>query len=197
MDKSNKIEAYFTEDHHYKKEIGILRELVLKCQLEETFKWSFPTYTIEGKNVLSVCKFKNHFGLWFFNGVFLTDKNKVLENAQEGKTKAMRHWKFHTENEIDKNLVLSYIKEAIINQKAGKVLSPTKSTTQIPTPEALLLELDKNNNLKNAYNALSAYKQKEFNEYIVSAKREATKLKRLEKIIPIILEGKGLNDKYR
>ena len=113
MEKGNKVEAYFIEDHLFKKEITILRNLALKCDLEETFKWSFPTYTLKGKNVLSICKFKRHFGIWFFNGVFLKDKNKVLENAQEGKTKAMRHWKFKTKNDIDKSLILSYIKEAI------------------------------------------------------------------------------------
>ena len=197
MEKAEKVEAYFTEEHQFKKEIAALRELVLKYDLEETFKWSFPTYTLDGKNVLSICKFKKHFGIWFFNGVFLTDKNKVLENAQEGKTKAMRQWKFKTKNDIDESLVITYIKEAIENQKAGKVVSPKKSTTQIPIPEALLAEFKKDAKLKAAYEALTAYKQKEFNEYIVTAKREATKLKRLEKIIPIILEGKGLNDKYR
>ena len=53
MEKGNKVEAYFIEDHLFKKEITILRNLALKCDLEETFKWSFPTYTLKGKNAVS------------------------------------------------------------------------------------------------------------------------------------------------
>ena len=104
MEKSEKVAKYYEEDHQFKNAISELRDLVLKSELEETFKWSFPTYTINNKNVLSICKFKNHFGIWFFNGVFLKDEKGILENAQEGKTKAMRHWKFSSIEEIDKKL---------------------------------------------------------------------------------------------
>jgi len=79
MDKSEKVEAYFAEEHQYKKAIGNLRDLVLKTELQETFKWMFPTYTLANKNVLALCKFKGHFGIWFFNGVFLSDPKNILE----------------------------------------------------------------------------------------------------------------------
>lgn len=198
MDKAAKIEAYFEEEHQYKKAIGTLREIVLKTPLEETFKWMFPTYTLQNKNVLAICKFKNHFGIWFFNGVFLTDPLNVLQNAQEGKTKAMRHWKFTDELDLDTNQVLAYVNEAIVNQKNDRVLYPTKKSTEhIETPALLKEALDKNEKLKTAYQNFSEYKRKEFNEYISTAKQEKTKLKRLEKILPMIQDGVGLNDKYR
>ncbi len=199
MDKAAKIEAYYEEEHHYKNAIGKLRELVLKTELEETFKWMFPTYTLKNKNVLSICKFKNHFGIWFFNGVFLSDPFNALENAQEGKTKAMRHWKFTAEADIDFKQVLSYVNEAIDNQKNGRVLPPTrkKVSKYSETPDLLKEALDKNKKLETAYQGLSDYKRKEFNEYIIEAKQEKTKLRRLEKILPMIAEGIGLNDKYR
>ncbi|WP_394970637.1 YdeI family protein [uncultured Croceitalea sp.] len=197
MDKSEKVEAYYEEEHHYKNAIGILRGLVLKTKLEETYKWMFPTYTLEGKNVLSICKFKGHFCIWFFNGVFLTDSNNVLRNAQDGKTKAMRQWKFTEENQIDKKAILGYISEAIDNQKNGRISYPSKTSKPIAIPELLLTEFKKNKQLKNAYNTLTTYKQKEFNEHIATAKQEKTKLRRLEKIIPMILAGEGLSDKYR
>ncbi|NKI32964.1 YdeI/OmpD-associated family protein [Croceivirga thetidis] len=198
MDKAAKIEAYFEEEHEFKKAIGTLREIILKTPLEETFKWMFPTYTLQNKNVLAICKFKNHFGIWFFNGVFLTDPLNVLENAQEGKTKAMRHWKFSNEYDIDPNQVMAYVNEAIINQKNNRVLTPTKkSTKHIETPELLMEAFKKNAKLKKAYQNFSEYKRKEFNEYISTAKQEKTKLKRLEKILPMIEDGIGLNDKYR
>ena len=197
MNRSEKVEAYFAEEHHYKKAIGILRDLALKTDLEETFKWLFPTYTVNNKNVLSICKFKNHFGIWFFNGVFLNDPNNVLENAQEGKTKAMRHWKFHSLEDINETQVLGYIREAIENQKNHRVLAPSKSTKKVAIPELLAKKLDNDKKLKLAFYKMSDYKQKEFNEHITSAKQEKTKLRRLEKIIPMILRGEGLSDRYR
>jgi uncharacterized protein YdeI (YjbR/CyaY-like superfamily) len=197
MDKFEKVEAYFEEEHHYKKAIGILRDLALKTELEETFKWMFPTYTLDNKNVLALCKFKGHFGIWFFNGVFLSDPNNVLKNAQEGKTKAMRHWKFQSIDDINEKDVLAYVKEAIDNQKNGRVLAPSKSSKKVIIPELFSKKLSENKELKLAFETLSNYKQKEFYEYIETAKQEKTKISRLEKIIPMILDGIGLNDKYR
>ena len=198
MDKAAKIEAYFEEEHRYKEAIGTLREIVLKTALEETFKWMFPTYTLKNKNVLAICKFKNHFGIWFFNGVFLTDPLNVLQNAQEGKTKAMRHWKFTSEADIDTNQVLAYINEAITNQENNRILPPTKKSSGHSEIPMLLKEaLQKSKKLEVAYQGFSEYKRKEFHEYISTAKQEKTKLKRLKKIIPMIEGGIGLNDKYR
>ena len=123
---------------------------------------------------------------------------KILENAQEGKTKTMRHWKFKSLGEIDKSKVCKYITEAIENQKKGLQLSTKKKKKEkITIPTELMLEFDKNNILKNAFEKLSYSKQKEYTEYITLAKQEKTKLFRLTKIIPLILNGKGLNDHYR
>jgi len=199
MDKSEKVEHYYAEEHHYKNGIATLRDLVLKTELKETFKWMFPTYTLKNKNVLAICKFKNHFGIWFFNGVFLRDEKKVLENAQEGKTHAMRHWKFTSEDEIDKIVVRAYMQEAIENQRKGIELRPTKKKkpTKVEIPNELKEAFVKDSKIKEAFQKLTPYKQNEYSEYISGAKQEKTKISRLEKILPLILEGKGLNDRYR
>lgn len=197
MEKAEKVERYYREEHHFSEAIGKLRGLALKTGMEETYKWMFPTYTLEGKNVLSICKFKKHFGIWFFNGVFLQDKKQVLENAQERKTQAMRHWKFYSINDIDENRVSGYMLEAIENQKNGRVLVPTKKkATKKPVPKLLKEALSKNTNASKAFKKLSLYNQNEYAEYIANAKQEKTKLSRLEKILPMISEGNGLNDMY-
>ncbi len=198
MERAEKVERYYSEEHQFSKAIGKLRDLVLKTGMEETYKWMFPTYTLDGKNVLSICKFKKHFGIWFFNGVFLKDEKQVLENAQEGKTQAMRHWKFHSIDDIDETAVLSYMYEAIDNQKNGRVLVTTKKkATKKPVPKLLIDALAKNKSAAMAFKELSPYNQNEYAEYIVTAKQEKTKLSRLKKILPMIAEGKGLNDRYR
>ncbi|WP_282161325.1 DUF1801 domain-containing protein [Ulvibacterium marinum] len=119
MDNSKKVETYFQENHLFKEGIATLRNLAHKTEATETFKWHAPVYTINNKNVFWIARFKNHFGLGFFNGVLLSDPKKVLENAQEGKTFGMRHWKFTKNDEIDEEGVLDYMLEALENQKKG------------------------------------------------------------------------------
>lgn len=76
-------------------------------------------YTINNKNVVSIGAFKSHCGIWFFQGALLNDAHRVLQNAQEGKTKAMRQWRFNKDSTIDAELIHLYVQEAIENEKKG------------------------------------------------------------------------------
>ena len=193
----SKADSYFEKEQPYKLEIAVLREIALSTELEETVKWGAPVYTVNNKNVMGIMAFKSHFGLWFFNGVYMSDPENVLENAQEGKTKAMRHWKFYSGDAIDKSLVREYMLEAIENQKRGLELKPERKKTETSIPELLKNALDANSELKSNFEGLTPYKQREYCEYIGTAKQEKTKTTRLEKILPMIAEGIGMNDKYR
>ena len=198
MEKQEKLDKFYNEPHHFKNEVAELRTLALACRMTETYKCSFPNYMVDNKNIIAINKFKNHFGIWFFNGVFLSDQKKVLENAQEGKTMAMRHWKFITLEGIDKKDVTSYINEAIENQKKGlQVKVEKKAKTKIVIPVHLSIALENNDDIKTAFNKLTYSKQKDYAEYIATAKQEKTKLSRLEKIVPLILAGKGIHDQYK
>lgn len=193
----SKADTYFEKEQPFKDEIAILREVALSTELEETVKWGAPVYTVNSKNVMGIMAFKSHFGLWFFNGVYLSDPENVLENAQEGKTRAMRHWKFRSQEEIDKSLIREYMLEAIENQKKGLVIKPERKKAATVIPELLKQALNKNATLKNNFEDLTPYKQREYCEYIATAKQEKTKVSRLEKILPMIEEGVGMNDRYR
>lgn len=197
MKKIYSVEEYIEENAHFADALILLRKIITSTELIETVKWSAPVYTINGKNVLGLGAFKNHFGIWFFNGVFLKDTNNLMVNAQENKTKALRQMRFESETEIDKNIVLTYIKEAIENQKLGKEIKPERTKKETVIPEELKEVLINNKDLNTHFKTLSPYKQREYCEYIQSAKREATKQTRIEKIKPMILKGIGLNDKYK
>lgn len=192
-----KVTAYIEKQTTWKEELTLLRSILLKLPVEETVKWGAPTYTFEGKNVVGLAGFKNYFGLWFFQGALLKDPQKVFINAQEGKTKAMLQWRFTSIKEVDKNLIKEYVLEAIENQKQGRVIKPQRNTKPLVIPELLQKELDNNLALKEKFEAFSLSHKREYANYISEAKREATKLKRLEKIVPMILESVGLHDKYR
>lgn len=177
------------------KELELLKSIANRTGLTETVKWGGIAYTYNGKNVIGIGGFNDFFTIWFFKGVFLKDDNKILVNAQEGVTKSLRQWRFTTKGEVNEKLVLAYINEAIEIEKAGLAVTPEKKPLIIP--ERLQAELDSSLELAKAFANFSPYKQKEFAEAIATAKQEKTLLARLEKIKLLILEGSGLNDKYR
>ena len=173
-----------------------IQQVVNETELVKEFKWGGDIYTFNKKNVLAFSGFKNHFALWFHNGVFLKDQYKVLVNANEEKTKALRQWRFNSADEIDVEKVREYVLEAIQLVKDGKEIKPQKSVPK--EVDGILKEtLNQNNKLFTSFKALTSGRQKEYIEYIDEAKQEKTKISRIEKIKPMILEGKGLNDKYR
>jgi len=192
-----KIDAYFEKPSAWKKGMIRLREIVKCTELKEDFKWNFPVYTVNGKNVIGLGRTKKYMGIWFFQGVFLKDKAGLLINAQEGKTKALRQLRFTSEGDIDESLLLSYLEEAIQNQKEGKEIKPVRNTSAVIVPDELLAAFLETKQLKIAFEALSLSKQREYAEHIGSAKQETTRLRRLQKCVPMINEGVGLHDKYK
>lgn len=194
---TDKITAYIEKNAHWKTELMLLRKLMLQTGMEETVKWGGPVYMASnGQNVLGLGGFKHHFCIWFFQGALLKDNHKKLLNAQEGKTSAMLQWRFENIDEVDEKLVLAYAKEALTNAEANKKVVPKKKTI-VETPIELEEAIKNDKQLKSQFEALTPYKQKEYKEHIGSAKQEKTRIARLEKCIPMILAGKGLNDKYK
>lgn len=178
-------------------ELNMLRSIVAKTELEEMTKWGGPVYTLNKKNVLGLGGFKDYVALWFWNGVFLKDPAKHLIQANRGVTRGLRQWRFTSKAEIERNdkLILQYIQEAIANEKAGLSIKPEKKQTVIT--DFFKTQLDADQEFATAFAAFTPGKQREFLEYVDSAKRDQTKAARIEKIKPMVLNGIGLNDKYR
>ncbi|AHW61087.1 Uncharacterized conserved protein YdeI, YjbR/CyaY-like superfamily, DUF1801 family [Draconibacterium orientale] len=174
----------------------ILRDLLRSTELSETIKWGAPCYTINGKNVIGLGVFKEHVAIWFFQGALLKDEAKVLFNAQNDKTKALRQWRFVTVDDLDAEMIIAYANEAISNEKQNKRVKIIRNKKLIIPPE-LKEALNQDNHLKLSFQEFSPGKQREFANYIAQAKQVKTKQSRLNKIIPMINNNIGLNDKYR
>ena len=196
MKSFNTVEEYILNAPAGKEILIVLRELLLTTELTETVKWGAPVYTINDKNVVGIGAFKSYAGLWFYQGLFLNDKAGVLINASEGVTKALRQWRFSSVDEIDDELVLQYVLEAIQNQKEGKELKPDREKPLI-IPGELQDALNLDDELNDCFSRFTTGKKREFAEYVTSVKQAETRKKRIEKIIPLILDNIGLNDKYR
>ncbi|SDS04735.1 Uncharacterized conserved protein YdeI, YjbR/CyaY-like superfamily, DUF1801 family [Polaribacter sp. KT25b] len=195
--KNSKVDEYISKKENWRKELELLRSVFSDLPVDETIKWGAPTYVFNNKNIVGLAAFKEYCGLWFFQGALLNDKHKVFINAQEGKTKAMLQWRFYNLEEINAALIKTYVLEAIENIKLGKEIKVDRSKKEIIIPDELNNKFSEKEELKSKFENFTNSKQREFCEYISSAKRENTKQTRLKKIIPLILNGTGLYDKYK
>lgn len=198
MEKPSSPEAYIAAaPDHWRDRLIELREIMHEhSALTEAIKWAFPVYSLGKKNVASIFHTKGYVGVWFTQGALLRDPDNRLVNASPGKTVAQRQLRFGPTEPVDTELVRGFLAQAVENQQMGLELKPAPASAP-EIPGLLRDALATDASLKAAYEKFPPYKQREFCESIAEAKREATKLRRLEKAIEYIREGKGLSDKYR
>jgi len=190
------VEDYLDGHVEWRPLLERLRNIMNACEVEETVKWGQPCYTHAGKNVAGIGAFKEFVSVWFFQGALLRDEQGVLVNAQEGRTRAMRQWRFQAVEEIDEPLLRAYVDESIENQRQGKEIKAEKKKP-VEVPDELAGALAEDREAGDRFDALTPGKQREYTEYIAEAKRAETRARRLEKILPMIRAGHGLNDKYK
>lgn len=196
MKKATTADDYFRDAALWRDELLALRKLLLASGLKEEIKWGGPCYTHEGENVVGLGAFKSYFGLWFFQGALLKDAERALVNAQEGKTRAMRQWRMTSKKDIRPALIKRYVAEAKALADAGTKIAPQKAKAVV-TPKELKSALAADKAVEAAFEKMSPACRREYADYVGSAKQEATRLRRVEKILPMIRAGGGLNDKYR
>ncbi len=196
MKRAKSVDEYIADAGSWKSELVRLREILRSTELEEDVKWGGPCYTYNGKNVVGMAGFKSYFGLWFHQGALLKDQKKVLMNAQEGRTKALRQWRMQTAKDIKPTIIKSYVREAIKLAEEGKQIAPARKKPLVVPPE-LKKALGANKQAGEKFKNMRLGLQREYADYIADAKREDTKLRRLENIMPMIKAGSGLHDRYR
>jgi len=196
MRRASSVDDYIAHANHWQAELSRLCEILRATSLTEEVKWGAPCYTWNSKNIVGVGAFKSYFGLWFHQGAVLGDDKKVLINAQEGKTKALRQWRMTSAGEIKPTIIKRYVREAIANAEAGREIKAERGKT-VEIPYELANAMRRQKGASAAFRELSPGRQREYAEYIASAKHDETKRNRIAKILPMIVNGLGLNDKYR
>jgi len=189
-----KVDFYFTKAKTWQEELEQLRMILLDCGLTEELKWGVPSYTFEKRNIVLIHVFKEYCALLFFKGALLNDAKGILIQ-QTKNVQAARQIRFTNVREIVKMkpILKAYIYEAVEVEKAGLKVS-FKKTTEFTIPEELQNKLDRIPALKTAFKALTPGRQRAYILYFSAAKQSKTRGARVEKCMPQILNGKGLND---
>jgi len=189
-----KVDFYFDKEKKWQKEIEKLRKIILDCGLSEELKWGCPCYTWQGTNIVLIHVFKEYCALLFFKGALLKDTDGILIQQTEN-VQAARQVRFTSLKEVAKleRVLKAYIFQAIEVEKAG-VKVKLKKTAEYQIPDEFKKKLDKSATLKKAFHALTPGRQRGYLLHFSSPKQSKTREQRVEKYIPLILKGKGLND---
>ncbi len=189
-----KVTWFFEKETQWKDAYAKLRSIILECGLIEELKWGVPCYTFENKNIVLIHGFKNYCALLFHKGVLLSDPENILIQ-QTIHVQAARQIRFISEDEIEelKLVVKNYIYEALEIEKSG-ISIPLKNTSEIEIVNEFKDALGNNKHLKKAFAALTPGRQRAYLIHFLQAKQSQTRQSRIEKNIPNILIGKGLNE---
>ena len=189
-----KVDFYFNKETRWQEEIEKLRTIVLDCGLNEELKWGCPCYTFQKSNIVLIHVFKEYCALLFFKGALLKDEKGILIQQTEN-VQAARQARFTNVKEIVKETATlkTYIHQAIEVEKAGLKVE-LKKTQEFPMAEEFQDKLKKMPSLKKAFEALTPGRQRGYLLHFSAPKQSATRESRIEKSIPQILDGKGLNE---
>jgi uncharacterized protein YdeI (YjbR/CyaY-like superfamily) len=189
-----RVNAFLSMAKNWKEEFEKLRDIVLDCELTEDFKWMHPCYTFQNKNIVLIHGFKEYCALLFHKGALLKDPHGILIQQTEN-VQAARQIRFTNVQEIDEmQLILkTYIDEAIEVEKAGLEVDYKKNTEYV-IPEELQNKFVEIPDLKTAFEALTPGRQRAYILHFSQPKQSKTRESRVEKYIPHILNGKGLDD---
>ena len=194
MNRTNPKVDWFFKAKQWQEEFEKLRMICLYSELTEELKWGCPCYTFQKRNIVLIHGFKEYCALLFFKGALLKDAKRILIQQTEN-VQSARQIRFTNVRQIVKlkPILKAYIKEAIEVEKAGLKVS-FKKTSDFKIPEELQNRFDEMPALKTAFDALTPGRQRAYIFYFSQPKQSKTRESRVEKCLPQILIGKGLND---
>lgn len=195
---NTKVDFYFNKGK-WQKEIEQLRMIVLDSpaigyQLSEELKWGVPCYTYQNRNIVLIHVFKEYCALLLFKGALIKDPHNILIQQTEN-VQAARQIRFTSTQQIIamEHVLKAYIREAVEVEKAGLKIN-YKKTEDFKIPEEFQNKLEAMPLLQTAFKALTPGRQRGYLFYFSQAKQSKTRESRIEKYIPRILSGRGLDD---
>jgi uncharacterized protein YdeI (YjbR/CyaY-like superfamily) len=197
--KDKRIDTYILKSADFAIPIlNHLRELVhVACpEVEEKIKWGMPFFDYKDEGLCNMASFKQHCAFGFWKAALMKDKS-LIENAK-GET-AMGHLGRITSLDdlpSDKKMI-AYIKEAMkLNDEGKKVEKKPAEKKELEVPAYFLKALKTNKAAHKTFENFSQSAKKEYVMWIVEAKTDETRDKRMEQALEWMAEGKQRNWKY-
>lgn len=182
--------------NRWREELILLRQIVSETGLTEDLKWGMPCYTFENKNVVMLSAFKEYTSVNFFKGTLLNDTENILQKPGDN-SQSVRLLKYTDIKQIiaQEEHIKTYILQALEIEKTGKKVEFKK--TSEPLPSELTETFKKDPGFEKSFYALTPGRQRGYLIYFSQPKQSQSRLNRIEKYRPNIMNGEGLHDKYK
>lgn len=172
-----------------------LRDLMHEAcpEVREVLKWSHPFFN-HGGPVANMAAFNEHVSFGFWKQKLMKQPHRIFKNVADGDRARL---KSIAELAPDK-VIIAAIQEAIQLNGAG-VKQPRPKSASKPTlapPDYFLAALRKKKGAVAVFEAFSPSAQREYVEWLLNAKQDATRERRLATAVEWIAEGKSRNWKY-
>ena len=188
------VDGFLRKSKRWQEELQKLRQIILDCGLTEEVKWRHPCYTSQGHNIAILAGFKEYCAITFVKGALIKDPQSILAKPGEN-TQSARVIHFTNVEQIAEiePLLKALIHEAVEVEKAGLKVK-FKKPSEFAVPAEFKTKLNKIPALKTAFRALTPGRQRAYLLYFSSAKQSQTRESRIQKWMPHILKGKGMDD---
>jgi len=159
---------------------------------EETLKWGVPHFVLGGQNLAGMAAFKEHatFGFW-------RDEEVTGSPRDPGAMGSMGRLASLADLPDDKKIAAFIAKAAALCAEGKPTRPAPKPKAALDLPTDLGAALKANAAAQGHWDAFSPGKRRDYVEWVLEAKREETRVKRIETIVAQVAEGKDRNWKYR
>ena len=188
-----RVEVFLKKTEKWHEEYVVLREISLSAGIYEDLKWGQPCYTLNGKNVFLLHAFKEYIAVFFMKGAIMKDPQGILVQQTEN-VHAGRQLRFQSAQEIvkSKKIIMSYIADAVAIEEAGLEV-PMKKPVLFEIPKDIATAMKRISGLGVAFKKLTPSAQRQYILFFAGAKKEETRISRVEKYADRIISGKRMN----
>jgi uncharacterized protein YdeI (YjbR/CyaY-like superfamily) len=188
-----RVDAFLRKTEKWHDEYVLLREISLSTGVDEDLKWGQPCYTLNGKNIFLLHSFKEYIAIFFIKGVLMKDPKEILIQ-QTPNVQSARQLRFKNTQEIikSKKIIKEYIFDSIAVEEAGLEI-PMQKPASVELPKDIASAMKKIAGLSIAFKKLTQSAQRKYILYFDGAKKEETRVARVEKYSTRILLGKRMN----
>jgi uncharacterized protein YdeI (YjbR/CyaY-like superfamily) len=193
--KDPRVAEYIEGMGAWRPEFETLRPVLLRAGLDEELKWRKPCYTHDGSNVVIFQPFKDLCALLFFKGALLEDPDGALKEQGENSRSALR-LEFRSVADVTaaEDTIAALSRDAIRVEEAGLSVPKRGPDDDGPYPDELFDQLDADPALRDAWERLTPGRRRGWLLHFNGAKQSKTRVARIERATPRILEGFGMHD---
>ena len=189
-----RVDAYIAKSADFAR--PILKEIRARVhaacpQVEETIKWGMPSFVHAGAILCGMAAFKQHASFGYWKHALVMGEAERDGMGSYGRLASVRDLPPKARMQADLRKAMKLNEDGVKPERRKSAPRPAPEV-----PDELASALEKNKAAKATFDAFAPGCRREYIEWIVEAKREETRAKRLAQALEWMAQGKRRNWKY-